>query len=767
MSNKLKGINIPTTIVPFTSDDNFPTHEAKYGKGGFRCVETKLDLDKIPQERRENGMIVFVINDLSNIHFYQLLEDKWVVAKLIGGFKAVSNEEFKKTAKVGDLNYVKEDNSLYFINSIGELEKINLINVIKSDGKDDLFVLMKKEDGTSDLIASDNLKWSKNQSLDVNGVVKIRKTVLKAGEDDSRQISVALPSKPGQLALIDDVYNTEKELTDYINETVDVVSSSVKNSQEYLDFIEQQTLISSNNTPTSIFFNKLALYNDSDINSFVVLNNGWGEFLSINFNNDKLESVTINISYKEFITDTDFNLLSDTITVSKYNDKIEVLLSTANDSRNFGYSVTNNTVKLLVKCNIELIARIVSHSTYNADDNTKAESLINNISWPLNNVGGTSFYALLYHDSKQFDMSTKNITVEVEDKVAEKTLRFVFNDSNKPGTENWEKERDLKLREDYTTFIIDCNKTIVSNREDDLIFVSEELDNELDLYNKSFKFIFLQPNEFTHFKIKYGNQIVVSTSDFNVSDGECLYVTPKNINDNPNLQWSYYIGAELPPFDHTLTASVNNAGKPCLSVSNEVVYFCNYDSKVMDKTEKLDTYVEFEDTSNTMFVYVKDDVDVLRLRIDPFNFSDNKKAYIRLLGMKGIDENGQIISSNIKNGKLIKLIISHYSNGSFGDGYPLETIEFKSATIYGSVELGSIRGMIKNEADPHLNSSYNSSALKFTIDENSNNSDIVFELVSLEYKEDCQMWRCLNSYSTGDIITKKELNKILDDAFND
>ncbi|MBR2246969.1 MAG: hypothetical protein IJ880_08100 [Bacilli bacterium] len=59
----LKGVNIPSTIVPFTTDDTYATHEAIFGKGGFRSVRTIIDRDNIPQARREPGMLVYVINE--------------------------------------------------------------------------------------------------------------------------------------------------------------------------------------------------------------------------------------------------------------------------------------------------------------------------------------------------------------------------------------------------------------------------------------------------------------------------------------------------------------------------------------------------------------------------------------------------------------------------------------------------------------------------------------------------------------------------------
>ena len=59
----IKGVNIPSTIVPFTTDDTYATHEATYGKGGFRSVRTLAERNAIPQARRESGMLVYVIED--------------------------------------------------------------------------------------------------------------------------------------------------------------------------------------------------------------------------------------------------------------------------------------------------------------------------------------------------------------------------------------------------------------------------------------------------------------------------------------------------------------------------------------------------------------------------------------------------------------------------------------------------------------------------------------------------------------------------------
>lgn len=48
------------TLAPMEDTDNYPTHLAKFGRGGYRSVDSILDLYAISAERREIGMVVFV-----------------------------------------------------------------------------------------------------------------------------------------------------------------------------------------------------------------------------------------------------------------------------------------------------------------------------------------------------------------------------------------------------------------------------------------------------------------------------------------------------------------------------------------------------------------------------------------------------------------------------------------------------------------------------------------------------------------------------------
>lgn len=63
--------SVPVTgfIAPTSETDLYPSHDSKYGKGGFREVIDLVDRDSIPNQRRSEGMLVYVI---SNDTTYQL-----------------------------------------------------------------------------------------------------------------------------------------------------------------------------------------------------------------------------------------------------------------------------------------------------------------------------------------------------------------------------------------------------------------------------------------------------------------------------------------------------------------------------------------------------------------------------------------------------------------------------------------------------------------------------------------------------------------------
>ena len=58
----IQGTNVAAPIVPGSTLDVFPTHDAQYGRGGFRAVVDVAARDAIPSERKSAGMVVRTIS---------------------------------------------------------------------------------------------------------------------------------------------------------------------------------------------------------------------------------------------------------------------------------------------------------------------------------------------------------------------------------------------------------------------------------------------------------------------------------------------------------------------------------------------------------------------------------------------------------------------------------------------------------------------------------------------------------------------------------
>ena len=59
----ISGVNVAGGITPYTAEDTYPSHYAKYGHGGYRTVESETELNSIPDERKEEGMVVYVSDE--------------------------------------------------------------------------------------------------------------------------------------------------------------------------------------------------------------------------------------------------------------------------------------------------------------------------------------------------------------------------------------------------------------------------------------------------------------------------------------------------------------------------------------------------------------------------------------------------------------------------------------------------------------------------------------------------------------------------------
>lgn len=71
-------------IAPFTTEDTFPTHDAKYGKGGYRSVDTIAERDAIPAARLTDGCVCYVSAD-QNEYRYNATTASWTKIEKGGG----------------------------------------------------------------------------------------------------------------------------------------------------------------------------------------------------------------------------------------------------------------------------------------------------------------------------------------------------------------------------------------------------------------------------------------------------------------------------------------------------------------------------------------------------------------------------------------------------------------------------------------------------------------------------------------------------------
>ena len=85
MSIDLGAVPITGFISPSDNTDTYATHKDIYGKGGYRTVDDLDALNDITTDRRQEGMLVYVISENNT---YQLIggidNSNWVIAQLLG-----------------------------------------------------------------------------------------------------------------------------------------------------------------------------------------------------------------------------------------------------------------------------------------------------------------------------------------------------------------------------------------------------------------------------------------------------------------------------------------------------------------------------------------------------------------------------------------------------------------------------------------------------------------------------------------------------------
>lgn len=116
---EILGTQLVAGVVPFTTDDQYPTHYAQYGKGGRRTVATIAERDAIPDQRKEIGMTVFV---KENKKTYRLTETGWT--------KLDDPEEVLTQAKDYTDNRIKKDYNHIVTNKVDIISAKNRLGTL-------------------------------------------------------------------------------------------------------------------------------------------------------------------------------------------------------------------------------------------------------------------------------------------------------------------------------------------------------------------------------------------------------------------------------------------------------------------------------------------------------------------------------------------------------------------------------------------------------------------------------------------------------------
>jgi len=111
-------VTLSGIIAPSDDQDTYAVTEDTYNKGGHRTVETIADRNAIPDDRRKEGMLVFVRGDSVT---YQLISGNW--------------EIFAGSSGAGDKHFVYNQgvaSALWTINH--NMGKFPAVDVIDSGG---------------------------------------------------------------------------------------------------------------------------------------------------------------------------------------------------------------------------------------------------------------------------------------------------------------------------------------------------------------------------------------------------------------------------------------------------------------------------------------------------------------------------------------------------------------------------------------------------------------------------------------------------------
>lgn len=153
----LKGTNVGAPIVPGSENDSYPTHDEKYGLGGYRSVEDYIERDSIPLQRRKEGMIVRTNSD----------GKEWVLLKDLETWVLNSIEIESVNALEQHLNFKANSQDADFYGKIDVNGELNTV-FLNTNGHFNTGVILGESFSTGKIcIKTKTLDFTLNDNIEV------------------------------------------------------------------------------------------------------------------------------------------------------------------------------------------------------------------------------------------------------------------------------------------------------------------------------------------------------------------------------------------------------------------------------------------------------------------------------------------------------------------------------------------------------------------------------------------------------------------------
>lgn len=232
MGNIIGSVAVSGFVAPSSDLDTYPSHWAKYGKGGHRSVQDMSELNDIPADRIEEGMTVYVIDEAKTYAYINSAFDiaTSTASEGAGGisdtFVTVADMNADSEDRVdGEQAFVEEDTTVYAYDK--ELDQWTPFMVLDYYDKAESDAMM--------LSAAIGLKYSLRD--------------MPLGDDAETQMNSIIGDSEGELVILNDnaIWRWTKTSTDPDPETFEwqsfvVLGSGHTHDYELLDNLPNLTL---------------------------------------------------------------------------------------------------------------------------------------------------------------------------------------------------------------------------------------------------------------------------------------------------------------------------------------------------------------------------------------------------------------------------------------------------------------------------------------------------------------------------------------------